>query len=323
MKAREVWRHPVNGAFLGAFLDVVGGVVVFSFQDREHWSTMRALSSDGKRLWEKRWKDFAYFHSNGDRLYVDGDKARRISASTGLTEVERDLGRSVDIRWATAAGPIYRIPEEARYFGLDGETLATVWEWIPDRENFTCNHDGRLCRYRPDEGITIFELPSLARIGPIATPPLADFGMHTHVGDLWCHFGASEGGRAAVEIRTGSEVWRETQPDSYGLTVFDDERAYSPRDALTAYDLRTGRQVWRREFGQIPTSMPRVANGRVYIASGDMFAHVIEARTGEVIVSHDLKIKAKGVIDPSPAVPFGERRVLVGTHDVILCLEMD
>ena len=156
-------------------------------------------------------------------------------------------------------------------------------------------------------------MPALTPVGPIATPPLPEFAAHGHAGDLWCQFGMSGGGRAAVDLRTGREVWREAEPGSYGLTVFDEERGYSPADALTAYDLRTGRQVWRREFGQIPTSRPRLAGGRVYIATGDKFAHVLDARTGEVLLSHELKIKAQGAIDPSPAVPFGERRLLVGT----------
>jgi hypothetical protein len=319
--AREAWRHPVDGRFLGAFLSIVGGVVVLGIRDREGFPAMSALSSDGKQLWQRRWDDFAFFHVSRDRLFIDGDKARRISASTGEAEAERDLGASVAIVWAQAAGPIYRIPGEKRYFGLDGDTLGTLWEWTPDKEDFICHHDGRLCRYREGEGVAIFDLPSLVPRGPIPTPPMAKFGLHAHVGDLWCQFGSSGGGRAAVDLRTGKQVWREDEPDAYGLVTFDEGRAYSPSGALTAYDLRTGKQEWRREFGEIPTSRARLQDGLLYVATGDKYVHVIEAGTGEVRLSHRLDFEITGAVEPSPAIPYGRDRILVGTQYAIICLQ--
>jgi hypothetical protein len=319
--ARELWRHPVDGRFLGAFLEVVGGVVVFGFRDREGFPAMAALSPDGKRLWQQRWKGFAFFHVSRERVYVDGDKARRISASTGVAEAERDLGADTAIVWAQAAGPIYRLPSQKRYFGLDGDTLATRWEWAPDKEDFTCHHEGRLCRYREGEGVTIFELPALAPRGPVPTPPMAKFGLHAHVGDLWCQFGSSEGGRAAVDLGTGREAWRAEDPAAYGLVTFDEERAYSPFGGLAAYHLRTGKQAWRREFGEIPTSRARLQDGLLYVATGDKYVHVVEAGSGDVRLSHRLDFEITGTIEPSPAVPYGRDRILVGTQYAIICLQ--
>jgi len=318
---REAWRYAVDGRFLGAFLEVVGDVVVLGFRDREGFPAMAALSPDGKPLWQQRWVGFAFFHLSGGRLFVDGDKARRISPSTGMTEAERDLGGATAIVWAQMAGPIYRLPSQKRYFGLDGDTLATLWEWMPDKEDFTCHHEGRLCRYREGEGVTIFELPSLAPRGPVATPGLPKFGLHAHVGDLWCAFGSSGGGRAAADLRTGKGAWREDEPAAYGLVTLDDDRAYSPFGGLAAYDLRTGKRAWRREFGEIPTSRARLQDGLLYVATGDKHVHVVEAATGDVRTSSRLDFEITGTIEPSPAVPYGRDRILVGTQHAIICLQ--
>ena len=167
----------------------------------------------------------------------------------------------------------------------------------------------------------MFELPSLAAHGPVATPPMAKHGLHAHAGDLWCHFGSSEGGGAAVDFATGKEVWRRDEPDAYGLVTFDADRAYSPFNALAAYDLRTGKQAWRREFGEIPTSRARLRDGLLYVATGDKFVHVVEASSGEVRLSQRLDFEITGTIEPSPAVPYGRDRILVGTQYAIICLQ--
>jgi hypothetical protein len=319
--ARELWRHPVPGRFLGAFLDVVKGTPVYGLRDLEGFPAMAAIAPDGALLWQRRWPSFAFFHVSRDRLFIDGDRARRISAATGETEAERDLGDDVTSVWAQDAGPIYRIPAMKRYFGLEGNSLEVSWEWAPDREDFTCHHEGLLCRYREGEGVTMFELPSLTPRGPFPTPPLPKYGLHAHVGDLWCHFGSSAGGRAAADLATGREEWRFDEPHAHGLVMFDEERAYAPMNALIAYDLRSGRQTWRRDFGDIPTSRPRLRDGLLYLATGDKYAHVVDARTGEVRLSQLLEFEITGMIEPSPVVPYGRDRILVGTQHAILCLQ--
>jgi hypothetical protein len=222
-----------------------------------------------------------------------------------VTETDHNLGDGTAIVWAQAAGPIYRLPSQKRYFGLDGDTLATRWEWMPDKEDFTCHHEGWLCRYREGEGVTMLELPSLSPRGPVATPGLPKFGLHAHVGDLWCAFGSSGGGRAAVDLRTTKETWRADEPAAYGLVTFDSERAYSPFGGLAAYDLRTGKPVWRREFGEIPTSRARLRDGLLYVATGDKFVHVVEADTGDVRMSHRLDFRSPVPSSRPPPYPTG------------------
>jgi len=320
-KICEAWRFRVNGNFLGSFLEPVGDVVVLSFQDAEHWTTLAGVSAEGNGLWEKRWEDLAYFRCSKDRLFVDGDKARRIDPRTGRVLAERHLARSVDIRCALDAGPVYRIPEEKKYFGLDGEALATLWEWQDEKENFTFD-EGRLCRDRPGEDITIYELPSLHKHGPIPATAISAEGAHAHFGDLFCHFGFTEGGRTAVDLKTGEVAWRYSEPAAYGLIWFDCERGYSSWEGVSAYDLRTGKQLWKRTFGEIPTSRARVEDGRVYVATGDRFVHVLDAETGDTLVSYQPKFKITGTVEPSPVVPLGEDRIVVGTRKEIICLEV-
>lgn len=103
MKIREAWRFRVNGSFLGSFLEPVGSGLVMTFQDKEHWTTLAGVSAEGHGLWERRWEDFAYFFCSQDRLFVDGDKARRIRPETGEVLVERNLGASVYISTTSSA----------------------------------------------------------------------------------------------------------------------------------------------------------------------------------------------------------------------------
>jgi hypothetical protein len=319
-RAREAWRFQVDGAFLGAFLGVVGDVVVFSFRDQDHYATLGAVTTEGHQLWVQRWEDFCYFFSSQGRLYVDGDKARRICPATGCVEAERDLGRSVEIWCALPAGPVYVIPEEKRFFGLDAGGLATLWEWHGGDSWF---HDFRICRYRPEDGISIFALPSLSQYGPVQTAALPEPAVHSHAGDVWCHFGTTGGGRRGIDLRTGETVWHFADPSAYGLMTFDDTTGYSPSDGMSAYDLRTGRQLWKREFRAQPSSVAAVANGRVYFATGDEYVHVLDAGTGEAILSHQLDFTRSDAMEPSPVVPLGENRIIVGTYKEIICLEIE
>lgn len=319
--AREVWRFRVNGTFQGSFLETLGGVVVFKFQDKQHWTTLASISTEGAGLWQERWEDFAYFRSNRNRLFVDGGKARRVHPTTGEVLAERSLGRSVEAHWALDAGPVYCIPEEKKYFGLDGETLETLWEWQDEKEDFTFD-EGRLCREQPGRDITIHELPSLKVEARVPATIIPADGAHAHVGDLYCHFGFTAGGRSAVDLKTGEVAWRDEEPIGYGLISFDDKRGYSQRDGVGAYDLRSGKQIWNRTFGDYPTSRVRPEGGRVYVATGDRFVHVLDAETGETLVSHQLKFKLTGAVEPSPVVPLGENRIVVGTNKEIICLEV-
>lgn len=323
MKAREVWRFRVNGNFLGSFLQAVSGTLVMMFSDRDHWSTLAGVSADGVGLWEKRWEGFAHFFCSRGRVFVDGDKARRIEPATGETQLERDLGAYVYVKWALDAGPIYSVAGGKRHFGLDGDALSTLWEWEDEDEDFTFD-EGRLCRQNAGRGITVHELPSLRQCGPTRRTPLPGSGAHAHVGDLFCIFGYGQGGgRACVNLETGDVEWHYSEPSGYGLTVFDADRAYCPGDGLAVYDLRTGRQLWNRTFGDFPTSRAFVKGGRVYIATGDRFVHMLEALTGNVLLSQQLKFKVSGTVEPSPAIPWGDNRIVVGTRKEIICLEID
>jgi hypothetical protein len=51
--------------------------------------------------------------------------------------------------------------------------------------------------------------------------------------------------------------------------------------------------------------------------------HVLEAATGEILLSHRFVYKSSGLgFEPSPVVPLGEDRIVVGTRKAIYCLEV-
>ncbi len=320
-RIKTLWKHPVKDDFSGSFLDVVGDKIVFRYSRSGDYA-LRALDAEGRASWEHAWPDFdGIYRLRGANLYTGGTRARCVSVATGEVLVERDLGREAQ---AQAAKPsvAYRT-EDGVLIGLDPESLSTVWEW-PDADGNFVADDGRVCRYLPSQGITIIEPRTRAErtIQPERELPWS--ALHFHLGNLWCHLGLTEGGRTAIDLETGRVVWHEAQPAGYGLVTIDGERAYSPFEGLSAYDLRDGRQLWSQRLSVL--NRAHISNGRAYIGGGEgstPLIFVVDCATGEVLVKHRADFKLTGLgFEPSPVIPMGDDRIIVGTRRAILCLEL-
>lgn len=322
MRVREAWRFRVNGDFLGSFLEVFPGSIVFKFARPDSQIALAAVAPDGNGLWESRWPGLAYFFGNGKEFFIDGECARVVAPDTGQVLQERDLGSDVELRWVIDTGPVYEMPDERRYIGLDGMTLATLWEWRVEGVDPT-PEGGRLCSYNPSGDIIVRGLPSLEKAAQIPAPPMPSGAAHTHYEDLFCLFAYTRGGRAGVNLKSGRVEWRCDDPGGYGLTVFDANRAYSPRDRISAYDLRSGSLLWARGFAGVPTCPPAVRGPRLFVATGDGSVHVLNVSNGDIVGSYKLRYRPSGAIEPAPLAPWGEGRIVVGTRREIICLELD
>lgn len=115
-----------------------------------------------------------------------------------------------------------------------------------------------------------------ARIGSVAGMPLE---VHTsgHVVTL----ASSDGVVAALDARTGGDVWRATLSEPLSAGVGSDGRTaavVSRANALIV--LESGRERWRQTLAAQVFTAPLVAGGRVFVLSADRSVAAYDAATG-------------------------------------------
>ena len=130
-----------------------------------------------------------------------------------------------------------------------------------------------------------------------------------------------DGNLAAVNVRTGSEIWRlsPTVPITDTPAVAKNVVYVGGGDpgsggAFYAINASTGKVLWK--YGNVNTyfqSSPTVVNGVVYVASfKDASLYAFNAGTGDVIWKDQIG-SFQGVFDSSPAVAAGV--VYIGSND--------
>lgn len=315
--AKLLWRKKVNGVFGGSFLDVIGERIVYRSSDRHYEIT--ALSGAGRLEWRREFEDGGarmYFCYAG-ALYCDGPYARRISVRDGAILAEKAYGPEVNIRPPLSGGPVYYRKDPGTLMGLDPEDLSIRWEWADPEEEYTA-HEGQLCRYTKSGEMDFVDLRTREVRRAQGPPRPALAGLHVHQGDLWCEFYISAGECLGIDTRTGEVVWRHADNRGHMLNAFVGGVAYSGLEGLWAYDLKTGRVLWRQSFGEPArrlSCLPTVHEGRIYLGTMDGTIWVLEARTGEVLLSHPVGV------EPNPVRPMSGNRIVVGSFYEILCLE--
>ena len=324
-QAKEVWTHRIKkGTFGGTNLRVVGETVALHVRGNAGPS-LRALDGDGQVRWEIKDDGIPSFRAANGVLYVDGRRALRVSPATGEILTERDFGRSVLLNWMPAGRPVVAVDRFTRLIGLDPEGLSTLWEWPDPEKSFTADRPGQLCGYDSTLGLRIVDLSTMTERA-VPAPGFSAMGLHGHVDDLWCEFAMQQGGRLGIDLNTGEVVWRSEIPAGYGLTVFHEDLAISNADGLVAYDMRTGEEVWRQRFGFRRggvAAAPRVVDGRLYVGTTEGCVHVVDCRTGRVELTHKVSVRLSGLgIEPSPVVPMGDDRLVVGMRTAVVCLEI-
>ena len=120
----------------------------------------------------------------------------------------------------------------------------------------------------------------------------------------------------AVDGETGQQKWRMERPAStgweLGLTVADGLLYIGTGDGrFHALDTLTGQDVWGYEGGDAHWSGPAVAGGLVYVGNQDRYVHALDGRTGELL----WKFQAEDWAFASPIVSGGVVYFGVGNLD--------
>jgi outer membrane protein assembly factor BamB len=314
--AKQAWKKRVDGSFLGSFLDVVSERIVCKVR-RERSPALWCLEVNGRTAWDREFQDddVGAFFPYRQSIYVEGIAARRLSIETGMTICERRFSERVQIRPPISAGLVYvlgDLGESKALMGLHADTLETLWEWPDARYDA---HEAQLCRH--DAGVMrLVDLKTLEERQVKCARPI---GLHGHCGNLLCQFETRE--RFAVDLANGEIAWshEEAAEGFHGLrvgdAVFAGNFAYCGGRAMSAFDLKTGDLLWRRDLPGNPGGL-RVEAGRVFAGTKAGVIYMLDAATGEVLVTHDLKV------EPTAIAPLGPNRIVVGTYKVIYCLEV-
>jgi outer membrane protein assembly factor BamB len=318
---RRAWTFEVDGRILNAFTIVAGGLAICQYVPyvRNAARVVTALGGAGKPVWTADWPYIENYFTYDGSLYLGGSHARRADVLSGRLLAERPFEDDVTILPPIDSGPVYS--SAGRIMGLAAEDLSTAWE-VPDPDEELVVDNGRLCRYTADGLMSHIDLTTLEESPPVQAPrpPSNGAALHTHVGDVWCLFYISEGGRWAIDEKSGEVLWHDDQPGGHGLAAFAGDRAYTTGEGgVSAYDLISGRRVWHQPCGPQPRALcsgPRLEAGRIYAGTRDRLVCVIDAGSGGLLLDERVDV------EPEAVRPLGDGHLIVGSAHAIHCYEL-
>lgn len=134
------------------------------------------------------------------------------------------------------------------------------------------------------------------RIGAI------DFPLDVHVAGTTVFVSGGDGSVAAIDGRTGADLWRASAGAPVATGVGSDGKTAAvvtrANDVVAFVD---GREVWRQKLGAQAYTAPLVAGGRVFVLSADRSVNAFDGPTGRKLWSQQrpnepLVLKQSGVI---------------------------
>lgn len=134
------------------------------------------------------------------------------------------------------------------------------------------------------------------RIGAI------NFPLEVHVSGNTLFLAGADGSVAAIDGRTGADVWRTNAGSPVVTGVGSDGKTAAvitqTNDVVVFVD---GREVWRQKLGAQVYTAPLVAGGRVFVLAGDRSVSAFDGLTGRKLWSQQrpaepLVLKQSGVI---------------------------
>ena len=116
----------------------------------------------------------------------------------------------------------------------------------------------------------------VSRIGPVNFPlEVAQVAGVVHVAN-------SEGAVAAIDARTGADVWRTNVGSAIAAGVGSDGKITAVvTKANDVVALLDGREIWREKLGSEVYTRPLVAGGRVFVLAADRSTHAFDGQTGK------------------------------------------
>ena len=117
-----------------------------------------------------------------------------------------------------------------------------------------------------------------ARIGPI------NFPLDVHVVGATAYVAGSDGSVAALDARTGGDVWRTNVGSPVAAGVGSDGKVAA---VVTQFNdvvaLQDGREIWRQKLSAQAYTSPLVAGGRVFVLAADRSVNAFDGQTGRML----------------------------------------
>lgn len=135
-----------------------------------------------------------------------------------------------------------------------------------------------------------------ARIGPI------NFPLDVQVVGTTAFIAGSDGSVAALDARTGADVWRTSVGTPIAAGVGSDGKVAAVVTQLNdVVALQDGREIWRQKLSAQAYTSPLVAGGRVFVLAADRSVNAFDAQTGRQLWTQQrpnepLVLRQSGVI---------------------------
>lgn len=114
-----------------------------------------------------------------------------------------------------------------------------------------------------------------ARIGPV------NFPLDVNVVSATAFVAGSDGSVAALDARTGADVWRANVGSPIAAGVGSDGKvAAVVTQSNDVVALQDGREIWRQKLSAQAYTSPLVAGGRVFVLAADRSVNAFDGQTG-------------------------------------------
>ncbi len=181
---------------------------------------------------------------------------------------------------------------------------ATTYLWaspaVVDGAVYVGGWDGSICAIDAATGTLLWKIPTQNQAGP---PAVVNGVVYVGSDSVY-----------ALKASTGDVIWKynEGADDFMSCPAVVNGVVYIGdifRDYLYALDAGTGLAIWKYPTGGAIWGSPAVADGVVYIGSGDSKVYALNATTGEMVWQY----ATQGSVVSSPAVNDGV--VYIGSFD--------
>jgi outer membrane protein assembly factor BamB len=135
-----------------------------------------------------------------------------------------------------------------------------------------------------------------ARIGPV------NFPLDVNVVGTTAFVAGSDGSVAALDARTGGDVWRTNVRSPIAAGVGSDGKVAAVVTQLNdVVALQDGREIWRQKLSAQAYTSPLVAGGRVFVLAADRSVNAFDGQTGRKLWTQQrpnepLVLRQSGVI---------------------------
>ena len=157
---------------------------------------------------------------------------------------------------------------------------------------------------QPVNGFVSAKQAWVSRIGPVT------FALDVaNVGGV-LHLAGSDGAVAAIDSRTGADVWRTNVGSGLSAGVGSDGKvAAVVTTSNEVVALLDGREIWRQKLSAGVYTAPLVAGGRVFVLAADRSSHAFDGQTGRKLWSQQR---------PTEPLVLRQAGVLVAVNDTLV-----